>query len=349
MTILYLNFTKNIHARDAVYLNGLKENGVKIIECIDSTPGWGKYKRLYKEIKKRNNNYDFVMVGYTGHVLVPLAKLASQKPIIFNALASLYEGIIISRSQASKLSFKSLYVWLIDFISFRLSKIVLVESNAQRIFLSKKFLLPPQKFLVTWTGVDENEFKYNPEIKKISDFTVLFRGGFLPESGIEYAIEAAEILKGEDVKFRILGSGQMENLVKQKLNSFDSKNVEWIKEKLPMKELITKMQECHLSLGQLSNHDRLKRTIPHKAFESLALKLPYLTARNEGVMELLEENKTCLACNPADPHDLAKKILWVKTHKTEVEKITETGYDLLHIKLSPCILAKKLLNNLDVK
>ena len=87
MRICYFSFTKNIHARDAVYLRGLKENGVEIIECRDSSPGWIKYWRLYKKHRVLRNSYDVLMVGYTGHVLVPLARLISNKKIIFNALA----------------------------------------------------------------------------------------------------------------------------------------------------------------------------------------------------------------------------------------------------------------------
>ena len=130
------------------------------------------------------------------------------------------------------------------------------------------------------------------------------------------------------------------------LTGFDSKNVEWISQKLEQNELRRLMQECHLSLGQLSDHERLTRTIPHKAFESIVMKIPYLTARNEAVLELLTENQTCFCSNPADAQDLAYKILWVKNNYQVAQAIAENAYQLYQKKLAPKLLAKNVLNQI---
>lgn len=348
MRICYFNLTTFLPARDAVYIRGLRENDVEIINCTDGSPGIKKFINLYKKHRTLKNSYDLMWVGYSGHILVPFIKLISRKKIIFNSLCSLYEGIIISRVRGSEFSLKAAWIWLIDFLAFHSADISLIETGAQKKWLMKKFFLRDNKLLVALTGVDDSVFFYDPSIKKLPTFTVLFRGGFLPESGIEYAIGAAEILKNEDIKFIILGSGIMEPLVKQLLAKFESKNIEWIKERLDYDTLRKKMQECHLALGQLSDHERLTRTIPHKAFESIVMKLPYLTARNKAVLELLTENETCFCCNPADPQDLADKILWIKNNYTEAQKIAENAYQLYLRKLTPKILAEKVLRNLNV-
>lgn len=344
MRFCYINTIKTIPPRDAVYLKGLKENGCEILYCNDnSTVFLKKIWQITKKHRMVKNNYDVLWVGYTAHVLIPLAKLISKKKIVFNALGSLYEGIIISRQQASPFSLKAIYCWLVDFLAFHCATVSLVESNEQKKWLMKKFFLRDDKLLVTLTGVDDSLFFYEPGIVKSAVFTVLFRGGFLPESGIEYAIEAMGILKKEDIKFRILGRGQMENKVRKMLESFDSKNIEWISQKLEQNELRRLMQECHVSLGQLSDHERLTRTIPHKAFESIAMKIPYLTARNKAILELLTENETCFCCNPADAQDLASKILSVKNNYPVARTITENAYQLYLRELTPQILAKKVL------
>ena len=92
------------------------------------------------------------------------------------------------------------------------------------------------------------------------------------------------------------------------------------------------MQKCHVALGQFANHERLKRTIPHKAFEALSLKLPYITARNEGVSEILQEGKHSLMVNPADPKDLAQKILLLKEDGTLRESLAKEAYILFSTK-----------------
>ncbi len=349
MIFCYINTIKTIPPRDAVYLRGMEENGCEILYCNDDSSVF--FKKIWQITKKHRpikRNYDILWVGYSAHTLVPLARLISRKKIIFNALGSLYEGIIISRQQASPFSLKAIYCWLVDFLAFHCATVSLVESNEQKKWLMKKFFLRDDKLLVALTGVDDGLFFYESGILKSAVFTVLFRGGFLPESGIEYAIEAAKILKNEDIKFRILGRGQMENKVRNMLGGFDSKNIEWISQKLEQNELRRLMQECHVSLGQLSDHERLTRTIPHKAFESIVMKLPYLTARNKAMLELLTENETCFCCNPADGQDLADKILWIKNNYEEARRISENAYQLYLHDLTPKILAEKVLINLNI-
>ncbi|MBI2041840.1 MAG: glycosyltransferase family 4 protein [Candidatus Nealsonbacteria bacterium] len=344
LKICYLNLTKDIPPRDAVYLRGLKENGMTVVDCRDHSPGIKKLWEIFKKYRAVRNSCDILWVGYTAHILVPLVRLISRKKIIFNALGSLYEGIIISRGQASPFSLKALYCWLTDWLAFHSASVSLVESNEQRKWLMKKFFLPARKLQRAWTGVDDAVFFYDPAIPKLPNFTVLFRGGFLPESGVEYAVKAARLLKNENVKFKIIGSGLMADKVKKTLQSFDSKNIEWFSEKLNQSQLRIKMQECHLSLGQLSAHDRLNRTIPHKAFESMIMKIPYLTARNKGILELLQENKTCFACRPADVQDLAAKILEIKNNPEQAGKIADNAFELYQKELTPKILAQEILS-----
>lgn len=347
MRFCYINTTPTSPPRDAVYLRGLEENGCQILYCDSDSPGFfRKIRQIIKKHQRVQNNYEILWVGYSAHLLVPLAKLISRKKIVFNALGSLYEGLIISRRQAALYSFEAAYCWLVDFLAFHCASVSLVESQTQKEWLMKKFFLPGKKLLVAWTGVDDNQFFNEPTVAKPAVFTVLFRGGFLPESGIEYALEAAKILKDEDIQFRVLGRGQMENRVKEIVASFDSKNIKWISQKLEQNELRHLMQECHLSLGQLSDHDRLNRTIPHKAFESMVMRIPYLTARNKAVLELFTENETCFCCNPADSRDLAQKILWIKNNYQEAQKVAENAYRLYRERLTPKTLAKQIMDAL---
>jgi glycosyltransferase involved in cell wall biosynthesis len=274
MTLCYINTTKEIPPRDSVYVNGLEKAGIRIIKHLDNTPSLKKYWAIANWYRKLKEPHNLIWVGYTAHNLVPIIRLVSRKKIVFNALGSMHEGIIISRQKAGKISPLALYCWLVDFIAFHSAAVSFVESKEQKKYLVRKFFLSPEKLIVAYTGVNENIFFYDPKIKKLPAFTVLFRGGFLPESGIECAIEAAKILKNEKVNLRIIGSGMMEERVRGLLKNYGSSKIEWIRGKLGNDELREKMQECHLSLGQLSDHERLERTIPHKAFESTAMKLP---------------------------------------------------------------------------
>ena len=111
-------------------------------------------------------------------------------------------------------------------------------------------------------------------------------------------------------------------------------------------ELRKKFQECHLSIGWLCNEPRAMRTIEHKTFESLALRLPYLHARTPGILELIEENKTGFYCNSNDAQNLADKILELKNNPALLNEVAENGYRLFNQKLRPKYLAKAALAHL---
>lgn len=345
MKICYVNIVKPIYPRDIAILDGLKELGVEVLELYDDSPHLKKIWRLWKRHWKIRNNYDFLIVGYTGYILVPFFRLFTRKKIVFNALCSLYEGCVISRGE-SGIHRKILY-YAIDFIAFHLSFLISVESESQKEFIAKRYFLNEKKIIAVYTGTTDEDFIYDSAVQKDEIFTVLFRGNLTPESGIEYAIEAANILKNhKDIKFKILGRGNAawNEKVAGMINENNLNNIEWKKEKLPIEELRKQMLQSHLSLGQLGNHERIERTIPHKVFDSLPLKLTILTARNRAVLELLDEGITCFCCNPADSKDLARKILEIKDQSQLREEVGESAYKLYKEKLTSKTLAQKLLD-----
>jgi glycosyltransferase involved in cell wall biosynthesis len=337
-----------VPTRDKVYINGLKENNIKILECIDDSPSWKKFWRLYKKHKALRDDYDILWVGFSGHILVPFARLISKKPVMFNALSSLSDGIIMSRRKYGFLGWRIVYCWLIDWLAFNSAHISLVDTDARKKFISHKFFIPNKKLIRLYTGVDDSIFVYNPEIKKLPEFTVLFRGALMPESGIKYMLEAAKILKYEPIKFRIMGNGYLAPLVEKMIKELNLDNIEWVKEKLPWEEMTKKMQECHLSLGQLSDHKRQELHITFKTIESMALKIPYVVTKNSyGILEFMKDEKTCIAVKPADPKDLAEKILWAKNNYTQTEKIAENAYQLFKKEFTTKKLSGELKNILS--
>jgi glycosyltransferase involved in cell wall biosynthesis len=340
MKICYLNITASIPARDRVYLGGLKELGHEIVECKDNTPGFKKFSIIYNKVRNLKKDYDIIFVGYSAHILVPFAKIISRKRIIFNSLGSLYESKVDSHGY-SPFSWIAVRAWIIDFLAFHCADLSLIDTDKEIEYLGNKFILSKTKMLQTWTGADSN-FYYDSSVSKLPTFTALFRGAFVPECGIEYILDAAKLLENEPINFRIIGRGFLENIVEKKIKELGLKKVEWIKEWLPIEELRRKMQECHVSLGVAGNAGRLERTIYHKVFESLAMKIPYLTAHNQALKELLTDRETCLFFEPNNIQDIADKIKYAKNNPDKILFIAENGYTLRKRSLTPIELAKKL-------
>lgn len=346
MKILYVSFSKLEYSVNAVYLKGLEQNGA-VAERLHLKGKWASsYLKALKEYWRRRKEIDFIMVGYNSPQLAFWLNLFSRKKIIYNALCSVYERFIVSRAVASKRSLKGFYYWLIDFLGVHSSDLIMLESQAQIKYFHKLFGVSPQKCFRAWTGSDEDRFFYDPTIAKADTFTVIFRGGLLPESGAEFAVKAAKILENENLKIIMHANDQELPKIQKLINQLQPKNFKLITEFLSDQDLRALMQKCHLSLGQLSNHPRLTRTIPHKCYESLALGLPYLTAANIGVLELLKPGETCLTCEPTNAESLAKQIFWAKNHPVELAQIVKNGHRLYQEKLTPKILAGELLKRL---
>lgn len=342
LTICYFGIYRPDSARNRIYINGLRQNNVNILECYDHGQGLKKFITLFFKHWQLRNDYDVMIVGYASQITVFFARLITNKPIIFNALSSLYEANIISRNLYPSYSLKGILTWIIDWSSCFFAELVLVESNEQKKFFIKKFKINPNKCLIFYTGADDSIFYPDSKIEKHQKFTVLFRGRFLPEAGVEHILNAAKILENKNVDFLLIGHGMMEAEVKNQIKNLNLHNTTLVTEELEIKDLRKRMSKCHISLGQFEDHERLKRTIPHKAFESLAMRLPYITGNTLPINEILSDKKNCLMIKLSDPDGLARAIITLKNDPNLRHAIANDGYRLYQEKFSPISLGKEL-------
>lgn len=345
MRICYVNFNLD-NPRDRITLRGLRENGVVVKEISDSASGWRKYWRIARAYRACERECDMVMVGYAGSALVILMRLLTRKKIVYNALSTFYDSMIVSRFGGTLFSPRSAWYYLIDTIAFRSADRVFVECQAQKDLAVRVYGISPKKLSVHFVGADDTEFYFDSTIPKLKQFTVVFRGMFLPEAGADVVLRAAKELEHEDVQFRIIGRGLLKREIEGLANRLKSANVELITEKLPLEALRGKMLECHVSLGQLADHPRVHTTIPHKAFESMAMKLPYLTGENRGVMEILKNGETCFTVPPGDYHALARKIIELRDHPEELKRVAENAYQQFEHTYTPRTLGEKIRGEL---
>jgi len=341
-TICYFGTYRPDFSRSNVYINGLKIMGVKIIECNTDKLGIGQYLELIRKFREIKENLDVIIIGYPGYSLVPLARLLTKKPIIFDALCSMYEAEIISRGRYKYNPFRKLKLYFQDWLDFHLADISLVESKAQKKYLMSRYGIDSKKLAVLYTGLNSKLFYSNN--KKINHkFTVLFRGRLMPEAGLETVIEAAKLLQDKAIHFLIIGFGIQEKLVGEKIKIYKLKNIEWVKQELPIDILRQRMEQCDISLGQFSRNSRVDRTIPHKAFESMSMKLPYITAKSVAVAEIMQDSESCLFVQSENPKQLADAIFKLYKDQKLGVKLAQNAYNFYLNNLTPEILAQKML------
>lgn len=321
---------KFILPKNQILGNTLKINaGPKIVFLSMYGAGYSRSGTLYSELVKRSLDVSFhqiapknlvrslrkiraqyprdtmYIVASPSQYLTLFARLTLGKNIFLDAGWSLFEGTVLSRGRIGILGFVAIKNYLIDFVASHVSRKVFLESRAQLHFYSKLFLVHSSKLVIIFTGVDESALTVNLNDvvpRHSSKNIILFRGKFNPEAGIEVLAKATHLLADEDIEFWVYCPGLPSNVI------FSDKT--YVDVQVHPKSVIASLlKECTLSLGQLSNHHRLFRTIPHKAFEAAFLGTPYLTARNAGILELFRENFDIMCFDPNNAEDLSQRIL----------------------------------------
>lgn len=342
ITVCYFGIYNPGLARSKILISGLKENNINVIECNEQSWGFIKFFKLFFKHWKIRQDYDVMLVAYPGYTIVPLARLITGKPIIFDAFYNQYDSTVLSRHPEWENKLRGRYIRFIDKLSANLAGTVLIESENQKEYYIKEYGVPRVKCQTIYTGAEDAIFYPDEKIAKKTKFTVLFRGRLMPEAGIEYVIKAAEILAKENINFLIIGFGLMEKKTKDLIEKLNLKNVKQISEEMPADRLREEMLTCYVSLGQFADHDRLNRTIPHKAYESLALKIPYITGNTPATREFFKDRENCLMVKLADSHDLADKILELKNNLELGKIISDNGYELYKKEFSPIEIGKHL-------
>ena len=315
--VLFLSFVGPNYSRSSTLLNSqselLQKNYMELPKGI--LPSFFEIYRNRIRIKKS----DCLVVMSPCHVLTPILKIISRRPVILDAGWSLTDGLI-SRGIKNKQFLRFLVIAWIDFISFHLADIVLLESNAQLARVRKLYFVRNSKLRVQFTGLNETSFRSELSQSSIlstikdritelnNSLVVLFRGKINRESGFENILEAASTLV-DSVTF-IFAIGE-----NPKLGGFP-RNVITVPHvtDFEMKQIYSLSQ---VSIGQVSKHPRLQYTIPHKAFEAGFFSMPYITTDSKGVREYLSSNSAIFLNDPSNG-GLVDAILELK--KEEIRK-----------------------------
>ena len=338
-----LYFGENNYSRSWVSIGQLIELKIEVnIIKLNSKQLIGFFRSLQKETLRGDN---FIIMSPC-HYLILFARFFLGKNVYLDAGWSLFEGSIISRRNFGFLGFNALKSYLIDFLAALFAKKIILESYQQKNFYSKLFLVKPSKCHVIYTGVNEADFKPNSQYKLPSDLfnnskIVLFRGKYSTEAGLEVLAQTTNLLASEKITIWVLSPGMPETLI-------FSKNTIVMRDYLESPhDLAAVYKASSLTLGQLSNHSRLGRTIPHKAYESAFLAKPYLTARTKGILELFVEDREILCFEPANAFELAQKIKNFFNNPDKFERLGQNMRKKYDLDLNQSKLAKQLLEVIE--
>ncbi len=344
------------YARNLALIEGLKRAGCEVWECHQEL--WAEhqdkmeavrggifslfqlvksYFLLLRQYQRASKEFDYMFVGYIGHLDVFLARLLKifhKKPIVFDTFYSLYDTMVKDRRLYSEQSLKAKLLKFIDRWSVKCSDLALLDTQAHIKYFAEEFGLEESKFIAVPLGVDENNF-YPRSVSKASEkFEVLNYSSYIPLHGLEVIIDCAKILEREkDIHFTLIGKGQLYPKIRERAKRLELENVEFI-EWLPHQKLVERAVKAEVLLGIFGTTEKALRVIPYKVYEALALAKPVITEDSPASRELLVDGEHCLLSPPGDPEALAERILLLKSNPELREKIAQKGHKLFLEKCS---------------
>ena len=315
--IIFLTIGEPGYSRSWTYFNGARKLGANVeFIKMESESLTSQFISLRKRLSRRH----IYVVMSPSQYLVPFVRVFLGRKVISDAGWSLFEGTVLARKRYGLFGLLALKTYLIDFISSNLAIKVIVESKNQAEFYSKIFLVNRSKIAVLYTGLDEDSLQSAVNQIQIPNFfsnskIVLFRGKYNRESGVEVIAAATKLLISEDITFWIFCPGLPMNIEFSKNTYVNRSYVQ------AQSEISAIYMSAQVTVGQMSGEKRLRRTIPHKAFESAYLSKPYITAGNSGIKELFADQLEIICTRPGDAQDLATKIKYLVNNPVSAKLI----------------------------
>jgi glycosyltransferase involved in cell wall biosynthesis len=309
MRVLYFGTYERDYPRNAQVISCLRRAGVEVDE--HHVPVWDGRRDSWhagaaavallaaaelRLLKRPQNTYDSLIVGYPGHFDLPMARRAARgRPVVFNPLVSLADTFVADRGRFRPGSPAARALEAVDRRAFRSADVVVADTRAHADHLAELADLPSDRVEVAFVGAEDRLF--TPHWSPEDPFTVLFVGKLIPLHGLETILAAARA--APELRFRLVGSGQLDELARTR-----PENVGWI----PWVEYGHLPQELHragCALGIFGTSEKAQRVIPNKAFQALACGTPLVTGDTPGARELLVDGESALLVPPGHAEALA--------------------------------------------
>ena len=300
---VFLSLEGNRFSRTLNYYHGIQKLGL-VAHWFEINP-----RRKNRGIRDVVRNFRFsdvvFVVASPSHVLVPYLRVRTRRKVVLDAGWPLYDGVIQSRREFGILGWRLFLTFSLDFLAFHFANTIFLETCAQIDACRRRYLLPENKLFDLATGFDENRFKgfgsTTTSIRKPQDPIVLFRGGPQDEAGLQVLFEAIKYVNTSNrVRFVVISKLKIPE-------AFNSENLEVISDFQDDLVLWNLYREAVFVLGQLSNHSRLDKTLPHKFFEAGFFKKAYVTS-DRGVIGNYVKTNEVVGFKAGNAIDLARKL-----------------------------------------
>ncbi|MFH0958653.1 MAG: glycosyltransferase family 4 protein [Pseudomonadota bacterium] len=351
--VCYFGTYRAEYSRNRILIEGLRRNGVEVLECHEplwhgiedrvrvASGAWAypafwyhllsTYGRLLSRYWSIRQNYDVLVVGYPGQVDVFLARLLSwiqRKPLVWDIFMSIYL-IALERGLAERSSFTVRMIRQLERVACRFPDLLILDTAEYVAWFEQTHGVPSNRFRLIPTGADTRLFR--PISRQNVDdgiFRVIYYGTFIRNHAVEYIIEAARLLAGDQtIRFELIGEGPDREKAMEMTKTYRLKNV-WFVDWMDQSELLTRVADADVCLGAFGTTPQSVMTIQNKIYEALAMAKPVLTGDAPAIRKVLKHGEHLYLCERANPQALAKALCLLRNDPELRRKLSANGYAL---------------------
>ncbi len=286
--------------------------------------------------------FDGIVVGFLGQPLVPLVRLFSRKPVLFDVFISLYDTLVNDRQKISPSSLLAKAAFWLDRASCSASNLVIADTHTHAQYFEETFAVPKEKLRVLWVGCDEQVFY--PREQEEEPGLVLYYSTFLPLHGTRTVIQAAQILQDQspEIHFRIIGQGMEYAAIRRTAQGMSLRNIEFLPP-ISLSDLPHQIARAAVCLGgHFGTSEKARRVIAGKTFQCIAMGKATLVGDNPANHELLTHGQDAWFCSMNDPQALAEAIQTLMNNPRLRQQLGARGRQTFLEKASYAVLCEQI-------
>jgi len=243
---------------------------------------------------------------------------------------------------------KKIYL-LAEKMSTPFKDIIIVNSEFDRQLAIKNKIAKPEKIVTIYNGLDVENLKFLPkeEARKflasnIENWELEIENCLLvgtvanlyKNKGLEYLIYAAAKIKNPELKFMIIGDGPEKENLKRLIGEMRLENSVFLTGYID--------NACrYLKAFDIFALPSVKEGQPWTILEAMAAETPIIATNIAGIPEMLENEKSGLLVEPADPQALASAIEKMLTHPSLAQECIKSALAIVREKFNLADMIRK--------
>ncbi len=351
LKVCYFGTYRAEYSRNRILIEGLRRNGVQVIECHERLwggiedrvetvqGGWKRlgfwwrlvtvYARLIRRYWQLGGAYDVLVVGYPGQLDVFLARILSwlhRKPLVWDIFMSIYL-IALERGLDGKSRLGVVLLRRLEWLACRLPDQLIIDTAAYAAWFEETHGVPASRFGLIPTGADDRVFfPIPPSADKSDSFTVLYYGTFIPNHGVLTIVEAAALLADDpSIHFEMIGAGPDQAAavaLAQEKGLTNCTFAGW----LEPKALRQRIADADLCLGVFGVTPQSLMTVQNKIYECLAMRKAVLTGEGPAVSKSFQHREYLYLCERKNPQALTEAIRVLRNDPELCQEMAAQGY-----------------------